>query len=134
MGSSWYAFFFLTLIDNQLIVFFSFKGAEYVVESTGVFTTVDKCQAHLQAGAKKVVITAPSSDAPMFVMGVNENKYTGKETIISNALSTINFLALLAKIIHEKFSIIQALIITIHSRTYTEKIIARLSNKVFKIK
>ena len=82
------------------------KGAEYVVESTGVFTTVDKCQPHLQAGAKKVVITAPSADAPMFVMGVNEDKYTGNETVVSNASCTTNCLAPLAKVVHEKFGIV----------------------------
>jgi glyceraldehyde 3-phosphate dehydrogenase len=96
-------------------------GAEYVVESTGVFTTIDKCQAHLKAGAKKVVITAPSADAPMFVMGVNEDKYTGKETVLSNASCTTNCLAPLAKVIHEKFGIVEALMTTVHSYTATQK-------------
>jgi glyceraldehyde 3-phosphate dehydrogenase len=116
------------------LFFFSFKGAEYIVESTGDFTTIDKCQLHLDVGAKRVIITSPSSDAPMFIMGANEDKYTGEETIISNASSTINCLAPLAKIIHEKFGISQALIITIYSYTDTEKIIDESSNKVFKIK
>jgi len=104
-------------------------GAEYVVESTGVFTTVDKCQPHLQAGAKKVVITAPSADAPMFVMGVNEDKYTGKETVLSNASCTTNCLAPLAKVVHEKFGIVEALMTTVHSYTATQKTVDGPSNK-----
>jgi len=104
-------------------------GAEYVVESTGVFTTVDKCQPHLQAGAKKVIITAPSADAPMFVMGVNEDKYTGKETVISNASCTTNCLAPLAKVVHEKFGIVEALMTTVHSYTATQKTVDGPSHK-----
>lgn len=104
-------------------------GAEYVVESTGVFTTVEKCQPHIQAGAKKVIITAPSADAPMFVMGVNEDKYTGKETVISNASCTTNCLAPLAKVIHEKFGIVEALMTTVHSYTATQKTVDGPSNK-----
>jgi glyceraldehyde 3-phosphate dehydrogenase len=104
-------------------------GAEYIVESTGVFTTVDKCHPHLQAGAKKVIITAPSADAPMFVMGVNEDKYTGKETVISNASCTTNCLAPLAKVIHEKFGIVEALMTTVHSYTATQKTVDGPSHK-----
>jgi len=104
-------------------------GAEYVVESTGVFTTIEKCQPHLQAGAKKVIITAPSADAPMFVMGVNEDKYTGKETVLSNASCTTNCLAPLAKVIHEKFGIVEALMTTVHSYTATQKTVDGPSNK-----
>lgn len=96
-------------------------GAEYVVESTGVFTTTEKCQPHIKAGAKKVVITAPSADAPMFVMGVNEDKYTGNETVISNASCTTNCLAPLAKVVHERFGIVEALMTTVHSYTATQK-------------
>jgi glyceraldehyde 3-phosphate dehydrogenase len=104
-------------------------GAEYIVESTGVFTTVEKCQPHIQAGAKKVIITAPSADAPMFVIGVNEDKYTGKETVISNASCTTNCLAPLAKVVHEKFGIVEALMTTIHSYTATQKTVDGPSHK-----
>lgn len=104
-------------------------GVEYVVESTGVFTTIDKCQPHLKAGAKKVIITAPSADAPMFVMGVNEHTYKGTETVLSNASCTTNCLAPLAKVIHEKFGIVEALMTTVHSYTATQKTVDGPSNK-----
>ncbi|CAF4960130.1 unnamed protein product, partial [Rotaria sp. Silwood1] len=103
-------------------------GVEYVVESTGVFTTIDNCQSHLQAGAKKVIIAASSTDAPVFVTGVNEKKYTGKETIISNSSCTTNCLAPLVKVIHEKFGIIEASMTTIHSYTSIQNIIDGSSN------
>ncbi|CAF3171198.1 unnamed protein product, partial [Rotaria sp. Silwood2] len=90
-------------------------GAEYIVESTGVFTTIAKCRSHLHAGAKKVVIAASSVDAPVFVMGVNEGKYTENQTIISATLYTTNALGPIAKVVHEKFGIIEVLITTIHS-------------------
>jgi glyceraldehyde 3-phosphate dehydrogenase len=114
--------------DESLTIFF--QGAEYIVESTGVFTSVDKCQLHIHAGAKKVIIAAPSNDAPMFVMGVNENKYTGKETVLSNASCTTNCLAPLAKIIHEKFGIVEGLMTTVHLYTPIQKTVDGPSNKV----
>ncbi|CAF0920799.1 unnamed protein product [Rotaria sordida] len=103
--------------------------AEYIFEASGVCTTIDECQSHLQAGSKKVIIAAPSTDAPMFVMGVNEDKYTGKETVISSATCTTNCLAPLAKIIHEKFGIIEALMTTVHSYTPKQNIIDEPLNK-----
>ncbi|MBA0876710.1 hypothetical protein Goshw_025372 [Gossypium schwendimanii] len=98
-------------------------GADYVVESTGVFTDKDKAAAHLKGGAKKVVISAPSKDAPMFIVGINENEYKSDLNIVSNASCTTNCLAPLAKVIHVKFSIVEGLMTTIHSITATQKTI-----------
>ncbi|ESW23561.1 hypothetical protein PHAVU_004G057700 [Phaseolus vulgaris] len=96
-------------------------GAEFIVESTGVFTDQDKAAAHLKGGAKKVVISAPSKDAPMFVVGVNEKEYKSDINIVSNASCTTNCLAPLAKVIHDKFGIVEGLMSTVHSMTATQK-------------
>ncbi|WP_283674065.1 type I glyceraldehyde-3-phosphate dehydrogenase [Butyricicoccus sp. Marseille-Q5471] len=104
-------------------------GADYVVESTGVFTTTEKCQAHIQGGAKKVIISAPSADAPMFVMGVNNDTYTKDMTVVSNASCTTNCLAPIAKVLDEAFGITDGLMTTVHSATGTQKVVDGPSKK-----
>ncbi|KAG6765565.1 hypothetical protein POTOM_029613 [Populus tomentosa] len=96
-------------------------GAEFVVESSGVFTTLEKAAAHKKGGAKKVVISAPSADAPMFVVGVNEKTYKPNMDVVSNASCTTNCLAPLAKVVHEEFGILEGLMTTVHATTATQK-------------
>ena len=96
-------------------------GADYVIESTGLFTSMEKAQAHLNAGAKKVVISAPSADAPMFVMGVNNSSYSSDMDIVSNASCTTNCLAPIAKVLHDKWGIVEGLMTTVHAVTSTQR-------------
>ena len=105
------------------------NGVEYVLECSGVFTTIEKAKAHLDAGAKKVIISAPSKDAPMFVMGVNNETYTPDMDIISNASCTTNCLAPLAKVINDNFGIKDGLMTTVHSTTATQKTVDGASKK-----
>ncbi len=96
-------------------------GAEYVIESTGLFTTKEKANMHITGGAKKVIISAPSADAPMFVMGVNHKELKADENIFSNASCTTNCLAPIAKVLHDNFEITDGLMTTIHATTATQK-------------
>ena len=105
-------------------------GAEYVVESTGLFLTKEKAQGHIDAGAKKVVMSAPSKDdTPMFVCGVNLDAYTPDMTFVSNASCTTNCLAPIAKVLNDKFGITDGLMTTVHSTTATQKTVDGVSMK-----
>ncbi len=108
-------------------------GAKIVAECTGIFTTLETAQYHIEGGAKKVVISAPSKDAPMFVIGVNDDKLTAHHTIVSNASCTTNCLAPLAKIIEDNFGIDEALMTTIHATTATQLTVDGPSQKNYRL-
>jgi glyceraldehyde 3-phosphate dehydrogenase len=127
------------VVNGKEVAFFAEKnpadipwgkvGADYIVESTGVFTKLEGASEHLKAGAKKVVISAPSADAPMFVCGVNLDKYTKDMNVVSNASCTTNCLAPLAKVIHDNFGIVEGLMTTVHAATNTQKTVDAPSKK-----
>ncbi len=104
-------------------------GADVVAECTGIFTTLEMAQSHIDGGAKKVVISAPSKDAPMFVMGVNHKEAKASDTIVSNASCTTNCLAPLAKVLHDNFGIEEALMTTVHATTATQMTVDGPSRK-----
>jgi glyceraldehyde 3-phosphate dehydrogenase len=107
-------------------------GADVVAECTGIFTTLETADYHIQAGAKKVVISAPSKDAPMFVIGVNDNELTADQNIVSNASCTTNCLAPLAKVIDDNFGLEEGLMTTIHATTATQLTVDGPSKKDFR--
>ena len=120
------------IVNNQIIQVFSEQNPEnipwknldvdFVIESTGLFTDQDKAALHLKGGAKKAVISAPSINAPMFVMGVNHTEAKATDTIVSNASCTTNCLAPLAKVIHDNFGIVEGLMTTVHASTATQMV------------
>lgn len=107
-------------------------GADVVAECTGIFTTLEKAQLHIDGGAKKVVISAPSADAPMFVMGVNHEDLKATDTIVSNASCTTNCLAPLAKVLHDNFGVAEALMTTVHAVTATQMTVDGPSRKDYR--
>lgn len=107
-------------------------GVEVVADCSGVFKTMDKASLHLQAGAKKVVISSPSDDIPMFVMGVNHENITANDTILSNASCTTNCLAPVAKILNDEFGIVEGLMTTVHAATASQLVVDGSSKKDFR--
>merc|ERR1712061_350123 len=100
-------------------------GANYVCESTGVFTAKEKAELHIKGGCKKVIISAPPKDAvPIYVIGVNHTEYKTTDTVVSNASCTTNCLAPLTKVVHEKFGLVEGLMTTVHATTATQLTVA----------
>ncbi|NWJ49348.1 MAG: type I glyceraldehyde-3-phosphate dehydrogenase [Bacteroidetes bacterium] len=119
----------VTAVKNPAELNWAEVGAEYVVESTGLFLTKETCQAHIEGGAKRVVMSAPSKDdTPMFVMGVNHNEYKG-EQFVSNASCTTNCLAPITKVLNDKFGLVEGLMTTVHATTNTQKTVDAPSAK-----
>ena len=108
-------------------------GAEIIIDCTGIFTTIEGAGAHLKAGAKKVVISAPSKDAPMFVMGVNHHEVKASDTIVSNASCTTNCLAPMAKVINDNLGIVEGLMTTVHAATSTQYTVDSPSKKNYRL-
>ncbi|MBL4938832.1 MAG: type I glyceraldehyde-3-phosphate dehydrogenase [Lutibacter sp.] len=108
-------------------------GADVVLDCTGIFTSLEGAQKHITAGAKKVAISAPSADAPMFVMGVNHKNITAADTIVSNASCTTNCLAPIAKVLNDKFGIVEGLMTTVHAATATQFTVDGPSKKDFRL-
>ncbi|MCK0130733.1 type I glyceraldehyde-3-phosphate dehydrogenase [Flavobacteriaceae bacterium F08102] len=108
-------------------------GATHIIEATGLFKDKEKAGLHVKAGAKQVLITAPSKDAPMFVMGVNNTKITPKDTIISNASCTTNCLAPIAKVLHDNFGIVEGVMTTVHAATASQKTVDSPSTKNWRL-
>ena len=127
------------VVDGKKILVYNYKepseipwkeaGAEYIVEASGVFASMEGASKHFAGGAKKVVVSAPTKDTPMFVMGVNHKEYTTDMNVVSNASCTTNCLAPLAKVVHEKFGIKEGLMTTVHSVTATQKTVDGASKK-----
>jgi glyceraldehyde 3-phosphate dehydrogenase len=127
------------VINGKEIAFFAEKnpgsipwgaaGVDVVVEATGIFTDADKAKAHLDGGAKKVIISAPSPNAPMYVMGVNHTQYTPDQLVVSNASCTTNCLAPIAKVLNDEFGIVEGLMTTVHAVTATQKTVDGPSGK-----